>query len=549
MYSRITSFLLLLLRFAVVFTALLLSGVKVGYGQGATRTYLEGQKTGDYMPPPILIYLGPGSANISSPMQRHTSSLLNTFRFFYGPNSILTGSTTHFTRLTAAQDVGLLGALGAGANVYITFRNTNNTILSAGTTTYFKIGQRPTTEGISVAVGGLLGLVELQNISGRGYLGATNYSLSGNGSINEGSLSGTVNGTTTRFLIDDNGEWYIAITPDENYNSVRLEVKLPDDLRVADIARSVNVNVYNAFIESVGGACSIAGRYTSPGEATGITLNTGILGGIELNQLISNPHYALNNNPEQYASYSSGVLNLGVANTVSQTIYFDHTASGHDGVNVRLGLSNDLIGLDLLALNGITFSAYRGSSENAVWTGSLGDLANLLGLDLLHLISIGGNHSELNLIFKPGIEFDRIKIELNQGLLGIGVLGDALRVYNVTLAPSSPEITSGYQPTNTTVCESETASFTVTATVPEGTITGYQWQYFDGTDWVAAEGTNNKPTYVYPNTPTSFNGRRYRVRVTGGISGCEQTIYSNEATLTVTELPGKPHLTITDVNN
>ena len=548
MYTRVTSLFLLLLRFSVVVIALVLGAVKEGFGQGVTRTYLEGQKTGNYLTPPILLNLGSGSANISSPMQRHTSGLLSAFRFFYGPNNILTESTTNFTRLRAAQDVGLLGALGTGANVYIAFRNTNNETINAGTTTYFKIGQRPTTEGISVAIGGLLGLIELQNIKGRGYLGATDYSLSGSGSTNEGLVSGTENGTTTRFLIDNNGEWYVAVTPDGNYNSARLEVKLPDDLRVADIARSVNVNVYNAFIESDGDACSLTGRYTSPGEATGITLNTGALG-LELNQLISNPHYALNNDPEQYASYSSGVLNLGVANTVSQTIYFDHTASSHDGVNVRLGLSNDLIGLDLLALNGITFSAYKGSSEDEVWTGSLGDLANLLGLDLLHLVSIGGNHSELNLTFKPGVEFDRIKIELNQGLLGIGVLGDALRVYNVSLAPSSPEIASEYQPTSSTICETETAVFTVTATVPGGEITAYEWQYFDGTDWVPAEGVNDQQTYTYPNTPASFDGRRYRVKVTGGISGCEQTVYSNEATLTVFKLPGKPHLTITDVYN
>lgn len=551
MYPPVLSICFRSFRFFAV-VLLLLGAVKEGHGQGPTRTYLAGQKTGNHIPS-AFISLGPGSAGLTAPMIEHRNGGLlppYTFRFYYGPTYILNGSTTHFTRLRAAQDVGLLGILGAGANAYLTIRNTNNASLISGATTYFNIRQRPSVEGISIAVGGLLGLVELQNIKGRGYTGATDYNTVGNGLINEGSPSGTESGTKTQFLVDNNGEWYIAVTPDGNYNSVRLEVKLPDDLRVADVARSINVNIYNAFIESQGDACSTMGRYTSPGEATGINLNTGIIGGIELNQLIANPHYVLNNNPDQYASYSSGVASVGVANTVSQTIYFDHSASGSDGVNVRLGLSNSLIGLDLIALNGITFTAYNGSNDTPVWQSGLGDLAQLLGLDLLNLINIGGSHRELNITFKPEASFDRIKLELNKGLLGIDVIGDALRVYHVKLAPAAPEILSPVdQPTDVNICEHETATFSVTASVPTGSITQYEWQYFNGITWIIAEGVNNQREYSINNTPLEYNNRIYRAAVTGGISGCEQTVYSNEALLTVRPQPGRPQLSITSPSN
>lgn len=545
MYSPVLSICFRTLRFAAVLAVLL--GAVGRQVQGQTKHYLEGQKTGNYS---LVNVLGPGTAGLSSPMQEHRYGLISPFKFYYGPSTILNGSTTHSTQLRAAQDIGIVGGtIGVGANAYIMFRNTNNTQLSSGITTYFTIEHRPTSEGISLALGGLLGLVELQNIQGRGHIGAGNYSLTNGGAPNEGTPSGTSAGTLTQFLIDQTGKWYIAVTPDGNYNAVRLDVRIPEDLRIVDVARSINVSIYNAFTESPGDACSVYGRYTSPGEATGITLNTGVLG-LEIGQLITNPHFALNDNPEQFASYSSGIANVGIANTVSQTIYFDHVASSLDGVNVRLGLSNSLIGLGLLSLNGINFKAYLGAGDTPVWQGGLGDIAQLLNLDLLNLINIGPNHSEVELTFKPGVAFDRIKVELNKGLLDVGVIGDALRVYHIKLSPLAPEISDpAYQPADVTICENETAAFSVTASTPPGSVTSYEWQYSDGGPWIAAEGVNHLHEYTIPNTPLEYQNRRYRVAVTGGVSGCEQTIYSREAALTVIRTPGRPHLSIADVQN
>src|SRR5690606_13570505 len=99
-------------------------------------------------------------------------------------------------------------------------------------------------------------------------------------------------------------------------------------------------------------------QYTSPGEVTGITLNTGVLG-LPLSEFIANPQYALNNNTSQYASYAAGLANVSALGTVSQTLYFDHTASNADGIRFRLGLQNSLISLSLLQLNNIKFYAYN----------------------------------------------------------------------------------------------------------------------------------------------------------------------------------------------
>ena len=171
----------------------------------------------------------------------------------------------------------------------------------------------------------------------------------------------------------------MSVLPDAAFNSVRLNVQIPSDLRVADIGRWVSVDVYNAFTESIGSMCSTSAGYTSPGEASGISLNTGVLG-LNLSDLIANPHHAIQDNND-YASYSSGI-SLNVANTVSQTIYFDHAAQAIDGVRVKLALSNSFIGvdLDLTNLNSVNFVAYNGLSETPVWSQNLYSLAQLFGL-------------------------------------------------------------------------------------------------------------------------------------------------------------------------
>ena len=154
------------------------------------------------------------------------------------------------------------------------------------------------------------------------------------------------------------------------------------------------------------------------------------------------------------------------------------------------------------------------------------------------------------MVFKPGVAFDRMKIEFNAGLLGLGVLGDALRVYNVSLAPSAPEILEAGQPNDVSICEGETASFGETASVPIGSSMSYQWQIWnEGTmEWDVLNGATSG-SLVLNDVPLTYNGSKYRVEVRGGNVGCEQTVYSREVDLFVKLTSGKPHLTITDVLN
>ncbi len=100
---------------------------------------------------------------------------------------------------------------------------------------------------------------------------------------------------------------------------------------------------------------------------------------------------------------------------------------------------------------------------------------------------------------------------------------------------NAPTITT--QPTDETICENDTATFTVVASSPGS----YQWQLFSGGTW-----TDLSDTAPYSNTTTStltitgatlaLNGNRYRVIVSGISPSCADAI-SQERTLTVNPLP------------
>lgn len=503
--------------------------------KGQTPVYFLGDKTGNLFNKGTL---GNGTASISSPMISHPRPILSG-GFYYGLSTSLNSNAAAPATLVASRGLGLLSANLNGADSYIQFRNLTNVNISANTRVYVSLIQKPTISGIGIPLGGLLGAVELSSINGRGYNGASNYDL---GSFTSAENPGTPVATSaTKAVLDKNGNWYATFVPTQDFNSVRLNVQFPTDLSVLDVAREISVNVYNAFTIS-GNICDNQPQFTNAGEATGITINAGaIIKGLELSQLVANPNYAITGNPAQYSSFSSGVASIGVANTVSQSFYYDHATTLNDGIHLKLGLSNSLIGLSLLQLNGIKFYAYSGSSETPVYTKGLGDLAALLGLDLLNLINLGSSHKEIELSFKLGVSFDRFKIEFDRGVLGIGVLGDALRIYDASLQPAAPTITVQPSTINASnVCEGLPANFLVDATAPTGSsISSYKWEYFDGSAWVAT-GTNSKSLNI-ASTNISMNNRLYRVKVTGGNATCPQDVVSIPVPLTIV---AKPTITI-----
>lgn len=98
---------------------------------------------------------------------------------------------------------------------------------------------------------------------------------------------------------------------------------------------------------------------------------------------------------------------------------------------------------------------------------------------------------------------------------------------SITINPVALSITT--QPSNQSVTEGQTASFSVAAT-GSGTLT-YQWQQSTGgSTWTNVDGAN-AATYTIKNTTTAMSGYQYRCVVTDGNS---TEVTSQAATLTVT---------------
>lgn len=108
---------------------------------------------------------------------------------------------------------------------------------------------------------------------------------------------------------------------------------------------------------------------------------------------------------------------------------------------------------------------------------------------------------------------------------------------------NNPTITSN--PTNTTLCSGESTSFSVTAS--GGISLSYQWQYNNGTSWVAASnGTPSGSSYSGLGSPNinvsglsatgASSAYDYRVVVSSTGNGCSSAT-SNAATATISKIP------------
>ncbi len=485
---------------------------------------LTGNKTGNIVQSGSLIGLGTGNANVSSPMSAHTTSIFNTFRFYYG-DAILNTSASSPTTVTASRVLTVGGILGSGGDAYIQFRNAGNATISSGTTTYFKIGSAPVITGLSASVGGLLGLSSVYSIAGYGYTGAGNYVLGSSYNENGGSLAGTTGGTTTELLIDKNGVWYAGVTPDASYNSVRLNVAFNSSINLLNVSRDMDVTVYNAFYYSApsGTDCGSA-LFTSPGEVQGVSLNLGSTTQLAaLDSAVSNPHLAIDDDSTTYSRITSGVL--GVATAVSQTAKFYGDGNTDDMVTVRLSMP--LSALTVAVLSNLTLTAYNGTTQ----VGSAQSVSDLVSADLLGLL---GDNTPFYMNMRPGNKFDRVKISLgNLVNIGSNILGGGVRIYDIKRIANAPTISA--QPINDTVCVGETAVFTTTAS---GNNLSYVWQSYQNSSWVNT-GTGS-PLNV-TNAQHSMNGRKYRVLVSGGYCPTSTaTVTSSEATLVVNPLPVTP---------
>ncbi|MBU2899704.1 gliding motility-associated C-terminal domain-containing protein [Maribacter dokdonensis] len=245
-----------------------------------------------------------------------------------------------------------------------------------------------------------------------------------------------------RVVSDKNGNYFMAISPNEEYNSIRVQNKVGS---LIGLGTTKELNVYGAFTSDDTFDCLNA-NYTSF-DGSGITLDLLSIAGTG----VTNPEFAIDDDVNTYSELGFGIIN--VAATIRQTIYFDGSSDSTDVFYVTLGVDPSL--LQLGVLNNIQLSADNGTNTD-VYTGNL---ASILSVDLLGLLS---NSGTVTIPVEIGESVDRISIDLSS-LLGVN-LNQSIRIYDVFSAPIMPEIAVNSQ--NVAICEGASASLMATTATP-----------------------------------------------------------------------------------
>src|SRR5699024_7991077 len=124
-----------------------------------------------------------------------------------------------------------------------------------------------------------------------------------------------------RVVQDAQGRFYIAVTPDQQYDAVRITDHTNSALGL--LAQPNTMHVYGMCTETTLNQCIPA--FATSYEYSGINLSVNDLSGAG----VSNPERAIDGNSQHYSEISNGTL--GVGTSTKQWIFFntlseqDHT--------------------------------------------------------------------------------------------------------------------------------------------------------------------------------------------------------------------------------
>lgn len=217
-----------------------------------------------------------------------------------------------------------------------------------------------------------------------------------------------------KLIQDGNGNNYLAIRPDAQYDRIRITNEVGSLL---GLGIEKELKVYNAFYyEDNGNNCSQPFATSFDGSG-GIGLEVG-----DLND--QNLQYAIDDDMDTYSQLkSSSILNINVASTLSQYFYFPTTSPETSTVNIKIALgSGGLVNTDLLGAIEIVFY-----NDNTVVSNRSLQSSLLNNTDLLGLLDSG---DAVTITFAPGRAFNRIEIKLNSPV-GLSLLGNGVKIYDV----------------------------------------------------------------------------------------------------------------------
>ncbi|MFC6099736.1 Ig-like domain-containing protein, partial [Olivibacter domesticus] len=325
------------------------------------------------------------------------------------PYNAVDGNNDTYTTLEASSGT----AVGIGSyngHIELGF----NQPKTAGTTSYIRIDFDNEVLGglLDGSVGQLLGGVVNNVLFGSHYF-TVDAKNDGTSVLSGSSNTGFYNTDGRVKVVQDKlGRYYIAITPNADYNSIRITESLGALLGLGEVR---NMNVYHACVSTGSEPCEQAfDTYTA---SNGISLD--LLGAG--NAGVTNAQHAIDGDANTASSISIGAA--GVAASVYQYVDFHTLSALTDHFRVKLKMDGGSV-ISAEVLGSIVVKAFNGDQE--VFSQRLRD-GLVSDLDLLDLLQGG---EVLSLPFGPGRAFDRVAIGI-ESLLSANVINNPLQVFSI----------------------------------------------------------------------------------------------------------------------
>ena len=304
---------------------------------------------------------------------------------------------------------------------------------------------------LSSLMGGTLGNL-LSSVVGIALTGNQEFSVdvkNGSNVVLSGSSTNPVSfaGERLKVVIDANNHQYLAITPNQQYQSIRI-TNMTGSLVGLGVKK--HMKVWDPYYVIQGSNCDIP-KFTSY-DAAGITLELLNLGGG-----VHNLERVIDANLASHSTLSLGVVS--VASSITQRVYFEGLSQPTDVFAVRLGIDPALLAITLG--QGVRIRTQNGA--NVVTNVTLQSL--LTPADVIAL----QNNQPVTVYITPNLPVDRVVAELN-GILGVTVSQslDLFEVYKITQPP-----VLGINSTNVSICEGTAATLSADAINPTDEIRWY----------------------------------------------------------------------------
>src|SRR5690606_33544516 len=193
-------------------------------------------------------------------------------------------------------------------------------------------------------------------------------------SVLEASSNNGFGSDPVKIVQDKNGHYYVAVTPLDDYNSIRITESLGALLGLGEVR---TMNVYHACTSTGADICEQA--FATYSESSGISLDLLGLGGAG----VQNAHLAIDDDDlsvegdETYSEIAIGAAGIGAE--IFQFVDFHTLSSPADYFKVKIGFENtSAVNLELL--NNVVVRAYNG--DDLVYSQRLQN-GLVAGLDIL----------------------------------------------------------------------------------------------------------------------------------------------------------------------